>query len=503
MLTKIEVGENEVSRYKQESFIAPGLYYQYQGFKPSDVQKKRLQLMACSSRAGRFMWLAPFEPWVKRMLDGSMITVPLMSETLDWSMMGVCKDTARRWQQQLAEECYNYLRHGLQYRKGWIAPLGAGKTLGGLLIGQFFEPGEVAVLASRYLHETWRSEAKEWGLTTPLLSTYESCHKLPDSIKCLIVDESLALKNCDAQRSVKALEISKRCEVAIGFTGIPVGGGGPLDWRWLRVIAPGSVPSDPKAFQFAWGLDTQLKEVGPNKAYVTENWDHDKLAKFISPFIHTIDISEISQELPEVTTTFITCPKPTQYEQIKAGAATTSGTHKRLAQVLQCTDGFIYNDEDTPIRLQSAKLQAVKEWVEGLNEPVLLVANWTDSVKQLASMFIDLRPAVLSGSTANPSAEIERFKTGQTRLMIANAGYSKGMNLQKVCRVAGFVSISSKPDDLQQMIARIVRPGQRDAVQLVFFVCEDTMDKRRIELVQKHRDCSDKFIEQLLLEELL
>jgi len=76
------------------------------------------------------------------------------------------------------------------------------------------------------------------------------------------------------------------------------------------------------------------------------------------------------------------------------------------------------------------------------------------------------------------------------------------MNLQKICRIIGFLSVSSKPDDLEQMIGRIVRPGQRDGVQITYFVCEDTMDRRRIELVQKHRGCSQEFIEKLLLEEL-
>jgi len=503
MLSLIEVKENEVSRYKQETFIAPGKYYMFQGYlAKDDPRKKKLQLMCCSSAKYKCLWLAPYEPWVKRMLDGSLIQVPAKLEQVDWSLIGIRQELVRRWQQWLLSECYTYLRAGLEYRKGWVAPLGAGKTLAGLLIGQFFEPGEVAVLASRYLHETWRSQAQEWGFPIPLLSTYESSHKLPNSVKCLIVDESLGLKNPDAQRSLKALEISKRCEVAVGFTGIPTSGGGPLDWRWLRVIAPGSVPDDPKAFQFAWGLDTELKEVGPNKAYVTTQWDHQKLAKFIAPHVHTIDLSEISQELPEVTTTYISCPQPKQYEQIKAGAGTTKGTHKRLAQVLQCTDGFIYNDADQPVRLPSEKLIAVVEWVEGLNESVILVAAWTDTINQLADLLMEYRPAVLGGGAKDPGAEIERFKTGQTRLLIANAGYSKGMNLQKICRIIGFLSVSSKPDDLEQMIGRVVRPGQRDGVQITYFVCEDTMDRRRIELVQAHRGCSEQFIEKLLLEEL-
>jgi len=502
MISKIEIGENQVSAYKQETFIAAGTYYRFLGSRPSDLQKKRLSLKACS-RGSEFLWLAPFEPWVKRIVDGQLDIRPSTNEEPDWGMVGLNPCMVRRWQAWLVKECWNYLRNGIPYRKGWVAPLGAGKTLGGLLLGQFFEPGEVAVLASRYLHETWKSEAKEWGLNLPLLSSYESSHKLPAGIKCLIVDEVNALKNPDAQRSVRATAISSKCEVAIGFTGIVTGGRGPVDLRWLRAINAGCVPADEKAFQFMFGLDTALKEVGANKAYVTTKWDNAAVSKFVAPFLNTVNLAEISAEMPDITYTYIQCEQPQQFESIKAGAGTTRGTHKRLAQVLQATDGFIYNDDEQPIRIVSDKLRTVREWVDNLGEPVVLVSNWTDCIIQLSEIFQDMRPAVLSGSTKDPGAEIDRFKTGNTSLLIANAGFSKGMNLQKVCRVIGFLSVSSKPDDLQQMVGRVARPGQKDAVQITFFVSEGSLDRRRIELVQAHRDCSEDIILKLLEGELM
>jgi hypothetical protein len=502
VIVKYLVEPNTVTHYKQETFLEPGVYYRYLGTKPNDETKRRLCLRACN-KGREFLWLTVYEPWVKSFVDGQFITRPSVDLPPDWFLVGVDPKLVRGWQQRLVREAWNYLRSGLDYRKGWIAPLGAGKTLAGLLVMNLYERGEAAVLASRYLHETWKSQAAEWGLPEPLISTYESCHKLPESIRCLIVDEAVAFKNADAQRTIKAVEVSQRCDTVIGFTGIPTAGGGPSDFRWLRVVEPGCLPGELKAWQFKWGLDTKVQEVGPNKAYVTTEWDTKAVAKFISPYINTVDISEIASEMPEVTFTTITCAQPQQYEQIRAGAATTSGVHKRLAQVLQCTDGFIYNDDARPVRIVSDKLRVVEEWVKNLGEPVILVSAWTEAIEQLAEIFRDEWPAVLTGSTADPSNEIARFKSGHTRVLIADAGFSKGMNLQKVCRVIGFLSVSSKPDDYRQMLGRVARPGQKDGVQIVHFQCENTLDARRLELVQKHGECSEQFIDKLLEEELL
>lgn len=504
MLKLINVKPNSVHLYKQEdNFVEPGNYYQFTG-RPSDIEKRSFSLKAVqvAGQPRSFMWLAPAEPWVKRQKDGLFLTQPAMDEEPDWSMIGIRPELLRSWQKLILKEVWNYLRSGMRYGRGWVAKLGAGKTLAGLMICQLFEPGEAVVLCSRYLFETWRSQSEEWGFACPLLSTYESAHKLPATVKCLVIDEVLSLKNSDAQRSVKALRIAERCEVAVGFTGIPTAGKGPMDFRWLRVLEPGCVPADETAWKFLFGLDTELKEVGGNKAYITTSWDESRVSAFVNPFLRTVDPAEINAELPEITYSFIECPAPSQYKQIAVGAATTRGVHKKLAQVLQCTDGFIYNDNEQPVRLQSPKLFAVKDFVENLGEPVILVANWTEAIVQLSELFVAEQPTVVYSGSKDVGAEIERFKSGQTKLMIVNAGYSKGMNLQKVCRTVCFLSTSTKPDDYQQMVGRVYRPGQKDAVQIIHFVCENTLDRHRVELVQKHTDCSENFINELLLKEL-
>lgn len=506
MLSLIEIKPGEAHAYKQpDSPIEPGRYFKFGGFLPKnpegEAKKKILELKAVELK-GRFTWIAPCEPWVKRIQDGQLFSEPTLNEEPRWDLIGIDPNILRSWQREFAKEVWNYLRQGVFYGKGWIARVGAGKTLAGLTIMQLFEPSECLVIVERYLWETWRSQAAEWGFPIPALSTAESAHKIPaGKIKCLVVDEALRLKNPLAQRSQHVERIARECELVVGFTGIPTGGGGPLDFRWLRVINPGCVPKSPLAWQFKFGLDTQLKDVGPNKAYITTQYDRAAIAQFISPYIHTVDPEEIIRELPEIQFHFIECDAPKQYDLIKQGGATCSGTHKRLAQTMQATDGFVYDDQDKPIRFASPKLDIVQKLVEDIGEPVILVTAWSDAVDQLRNLFASEMPSVVEGGAAFDT-EISRFKSGLTRILIANAGFSKGMNLQSVCSNIIFLSTSTKPDDYEQMLGRVHRPGQKNGVNIFHICCKDTLDRRRVELVQAHKGCSEDFVLKLLLEEL-
>jgi hypothetical protein len=511
MLTRIEVGEQEYCAYKQpEAYIAPGTYYVYQSsFKRTPSQKaeferikKVLELKAVQNPQGKFLWLAPYEKWVKRVVDGTLDMIPAQTIEPDWSIIGVEPTKLRTWQRDCITEAWTFLASGLRYTKGWIARIGSGKTLAGLAAMNMFEPEKCLVLADKYLFETWYSEANKWGFPRPILSTYESAHKHNGrDIECLILDEVLKLKNPETQRSKAVEKISRNCRLVLGFTGIAVAAKRCQDFRWLRAVAPGSVPATEKAWQFAFGLDTRLEELGGNKAYVTDTYNEEAITNFVSPFVRTIDQTEVINELPDIQFNYIEVDAPGQFNLIKSGGATTKGNPKRLAQVLQCTDGFIYNDDDKPVRVTSPKIPAVKDFVDNLGEPVILVTNWSEGVQILREQLLDYDPSIIEGGS-NFIGEITRFKEGHTQVMILNAGFSKGMNLQGVCRTIVFLSTSSKPDDYEQMLGRVYRPGQKLGVNIVFFTCKDSLDKRRIELVQKHKEYSAEVVERLLLEEL-
>lgn len=491
-------------RYKSDVEPAPGYYFQIPG-RPSEQQRKALGAQAVVSPSGRFCWLAPAEPWVQRLMVGTMDVRPWdYKAPIQWDRLPfnpLILDQLRDWQMEFVTDGIQALTRGHPYRRGAVVTLGGGKTLAGLLLCQL---GDVSVVAaSTYLHETWRSEAKKWGLVCPILTTYESIHKCPDP-DVLVIDEVLGLKDAESKRHQGCLKKANKAQVVVGFTGTPTGGKGPMDWRWLRVIEPGCVPADERSWRFLFGKDTRVEEIVPGRsAYVTTQWHVDQVAKFVSPYVYSADTDYLMEQLPEVQYSVISVPTPRDWAMVAAGGATTTTASKRVAQCRQVSDGFVTTDAGAIIQLPHApKLDAVCDWVEGLGEPVVLYAAWTGTIQLLAQRLAHHQPAIVTGETGDPGMEISRFKTGATRLMIANARFSQGMNLQEVCRIVAFVSWSLNPTDRKQAEGRVYRPGQTRGVQIVDFVCQDTLDQRTLDLIQGHQHLTEEQIEALLLKDL-
>lgn len=493
MLTIREVKPGELTRYKRDEPVEAGTYYQT-SWLPTDVARM-VGAIACQDARGKFIRLLPREAWVKRLLDKWEPPLVAGERTIrKWG--GHPPFKFRKFQCDLYEEARANLDAYGEYRRGWIARIGAGKTLAGLLVAELCETS--AVLAPSHLHDQWREEAERHHRRCPTISTYESAHKLPE-VEALVMDEVLAVKNPDAQRAAKALAVSSKAKVVVGFTGTS-SSVAPYDLRWLRDVYPGCVPRDMKTWQHLWGHDTQLVEVAPGRSvYVTNNWDNEAISKFVEPFLSVVPPAEIEKELPAVQYLRVKVPKPRRYELILNGAATERSAAKAVAQARQITDGFFYDDEHVAHVMGSEKLDAVAGYVEDTDMPLVIFAAWDWAVQALAERFKDEAPAVLRGENADSyGLEITRFQKGDTRLLIANARIATGMNLQRGKAVL-FMSHSLKPDDDAQAIGRIVRPGQ-DAKQVtvVDFVCEGTLDEVTVDTIRAHQGESEAFVQAAL-----
>jgi hypothetical protein len=498
MLKSIIIGAGW-ERYKAGVEVPAGQYY-HVGFRPNDNQKKQLGLIATSSPEGRFMWLAPHEEWVKRAVLGGLPVHMPPDSSVRWDLIGVNPDLLRPWQREMIEVAWGQRGHEL--RLACQAGLGSGKTLVGLMLLQMSETGGV-VLAPRHIHETWRSEADKWGFPHPRISTYESAHKITEVYDTVILDEMHQVKNPDANRHDHAAGLCSVATLAVGFTASLVGARGPLDFRALRVVAPGSVPAGETAWRFLFGLDTRLEEVAPGrKAYVTHTWNTEAVANFVRPYVYTVDTADITAQLPELTETVVSLPHPPDYDMVKAGGGTSRNKSKLVAQTRQCTDGFVERDDGRIVPLSTAKIDWIAEFVEHLGEPVVIYAAWRQSVIQLASRLHQYSPSVISGDTRDTENQIKRFKDGVTQVMILNSKFSAGMNLQERCRTMVFMSLSTSPVDLFQAKGRIHRPGQKRGCQVVYLQCVGTIDERAHELIVNHNDLSEDQIEKLLEAEV-
>jgi len=501
VLTKITLrAEDGWTRYRQDQPIE-GTFYRFRGFRRwTPAEKKALGLIA-ASRDKAFMWLMPFEPWVRRVLLGDLI-LPVFSGKPDWNLIGLDPKRLYPVQRKVIEQAWGAVEQGQQYRKGIIMGLGAGKTLIGLCLCAMGD--HPVVVAPSYLHSNWADDARKWGLPMPRITTYESSHKVSEA-DVVIIEEVLNLKSPEALRSRKVRTLTDKAQIVVSLTGTPTGALGPMDFRWLCAVSPGSVPESETCWKFLFGLDARLEEVAPGRsAYVVDTWDTDKVSKFVSPYIYSVDTQNLVAYLPEVQYQTVTLPTPKAYAQVRMGIASDTTRAKVLSQARMCADGFVLRDDGTVIELSTEKLDAIEDFVEKLGEPVLIVAAWDHSVTLLEKRLQAYSPSVIRGglSAEESGFAVTRFKTGVTQVLIANASFSQGLNLQH-CRTLVIMSPSSSPSNFQQIVGRIYRPGQTRGCVVVSFQCEGTLDARTYDLVRGHIELSQEQVENLLAQELI
>lgn len=510
MLQRIEVKPNTYARYKAENeFIPAGIYYKTNArLNTNERLKKGLRSVAAQDEKGQFCWLLPYEQWVKRVTEG--FTPPeFRLYGNDYCETGVREffdltpalwSQLRTWQKQSLADIVACAGKTGGYARSQIARIGAGKTLFGLCVLNSAE--KPVAVAPSYLHRGWKEEAIKWGLKMPHITTYESAHHVTGGCDRVVFDESLALKNPHAVRHQKALKLRETAAIAIGFTGSE-SSVSPMDLRWLNVVSPGCLPNDEVAWRFLWGLDTELKEVAPErKVYVTKTWNHKAIAEFAAPYVGIVDPNAIAAELPEVEYRRVYTPRPARFDMILGGMGTEGGVSKRLSQARTLSDGFFYDDLGTPVEMDSHKLDALAEIVENNDEPIVIWGAWSETVRRAAEKFKAESPAVLTGETGDYGEEIERFRSGSTRLLIANARIAFGMNLQRA-KLMVFVSNCMYPVLREQAVGRIARPGQKaKGVVVIDLLATGTLDERQLELLTTHKGESEAFIEHRLREEM-
>lgn len=510
MLTQIEVQPGQYVRYKSAEPVPPGLYYFTRQRFDGPAAKKLKSAIAATpverKGGGGFMWLVPYERWVKRIVEGY---VP--PEVAGYDVGGTtaapenalhiehCWEKLRPWQKQFCTQAIVSLSRLGYYRRGWIAPLGAGKTLAGLCALNNFE--RPLVIAPPSLHATWAEEATKWGLTCPRFTTYQSAHKYLEA-DAVVMDEVLDAMNPLTKNHRNVLAASAKADLVVGFTGTP-SSVNPMNLRWLRGVSPGSVPEQETAWRFLWGLDTELVEVAPERqAYVTKTWDLDAISRFTAPYLAAVPLDEIKKDLPEIEFRKIEVPQPARFKMIVKGVGTEHGKAKAVAQARQLSDGFVYDDAGQAIDVNTDKIDAVDRLVRDSEEPFVIAAAWDQTIRRLAERFKDLAPAVMSGSTGEYGSEEARFKKGETRLVIVNSRISKGFNWQRA-RLMIIVSNSLSPVHRKQLIGRIYRPGQAAAGVVIYdIVAKDTLDEPALKLLDEHTEQSEAFVEAALAREM-
>lgn len=290
--------------------------------------------------------------------------------------------------------------------------------------------------------------------------------------KSVIYDEPQSLRTGEGTaKGAGARVLSDHAEYVVGLTATPIFNYGQDVWCVMSFIDP-SVLGSLEDFRREWvdlrGRITDPKALG---TYLREQHAMIRRLK-----------SDVGLELPKVSRII----EYVDYDQKTVDSIEELA--KRLAIKASSGDYFergqAVRELDMMVRQATglSKAKAVAQFVRLLvdaGEPVLLL-GWHRAVYDIwLQELADLEPAMYTGSetASRKNKEIDRFKSGQTKVLIMSLRSGAGVDgLQHCCSTVVFGELDWSPGIHQQVVWRVDRDGQLHPVSAFFLVTDEGSD---------------------------
>lgn len=313
----------------------------------------------------------------------------------------------------------------------------------------------------------------------------------------LILDELTSYKSPDAGRS-KAVQ-SIDAPIKVGLTGTFLANGAidiygqtaavGLDfgmnfyaWRatYFRDALAGSGLQFHK-WKLSVPLEAVLKPIRENIFTLTAQ-DYLQIPE-VSHVTHKVEVGEEVRRAIEELDAFLAMELN--------GETMTFDENQKFAKLQTLCDGFVYDEEGTPKRsAKSEKLEAVADFVADCvdaGEHVLLFYAFRDEKDWLCELLKTRGVRVYDVSRRD---FIGKWESGEIDCLIAHpASAGHGLNLQHGGRTIVWSTLTYNYELFAQGNARLARQGQRQNVQIHFFVADKTCEENALRaLIRKNEE---------------
>lgn len=335
-------------------------------------------------------------------------------------------------------------------------------------------------------------------------SDFEEIQKIlePDVI---ILDEAQRIKNWKTKTawSVKQL----KTPYAFVLTGTPIENRIEEIYSILQLVDPYILGPLYKFNQTFFEFNDNKKPIGYKNLDVL----HEKL----KPVLLRRLKKDVEQQLPERTINnfFVKMDEEQQlrYEEYQARVskllaimkkrALTEDESKKLQQWLACmrmiADTPYILDEQCKICPKLEELKHVlEELLVGTTNKIIIFSEWERMlflVREHVQNELRLSFAWHTGSVAQEKRreDIKRFKEDpECRLFLTTDSGSTGLNLQ-AANVVINMDLPWNPAKLEQRIARAWRKHQTRSVQVINFICENSIEERMLTTLSQKQTLSD------------
>jgi len=342
--------------------------------------------------------------------------------------------------------------------------------------------------------------------------------KKPWPFDAVVIDELSSFKSATAKRFRALRRVIGQARVVIGLTGTPAPNGYIDLWPQVYLLDRGErLGGTVSAFRntyfspgahkghivYEWKLKPGAKEqidaaIGDIcLSMKAEDWIHlpdiiyrQYLVSMSKDERKVYDYFQRERVLPLLGDAL---SDPEHFTSLVAGDTAAITANK----LLQMANGDVYDDAGGVFHIHDRKLDALEDIVEAANgEPVLVFYTYKPGAAAIRKRFPG---AVQLGDCGMDTSEvISRWNRGEIPILLchpASAGH--GLNLQEGGHIVVWFGLPWSLELYQQANARLHRMGQTQSVIVEHLICEDTIDQRVIEALERKDSTQEALLNAL------
>lgn len=321
----------------------------------------------------------------------------------------------------------------------------------------------------------------------------------------VVIDELSSFKSSRSKRFKALRKCIVKADRVVGLTGTPQSNGYMDLWSEIYLIDSGErlertitryrdkyfrdVSRSPnfQIWELLRGADEHITKLLSDICMSMTAADYLKMPKRIDNFIN-IRLSDKELKMyREMERNMFLRFEEEEKDVIAFSAAALAG------KLLQLANGFVYDEDRTPMRIHQKKLEALEEIIDtNSGEPVLVFYNFKADLEVLQNRFKQAK-------VLRDSEDIARWNKGETELLLAHpASMGHGLNIQEGGHIIVWYGLNWSLELYQQANARLYRQGQKSNTVIIHhLIAEGTIDEQVVKALESKGESQAKLIEAL------
>lgn len=320
----------------------------------------------------------------------------------------------------------------------------------------------------------------------------------------IVLDELSAYRSPGAKRFRVLKRRRKTMRGVIGLTGTPA------PKSLLDLWAPVTLLDGGRAFGTLTRFRSEYFTPGRRNGHIIYEWlakpdTYERIMSRIRPFCLTMRAKDRLKGMPDmlISNILVDMPQATRaaYDRfrrdylLQLGDTSVDAVNAGVLvnRLTQFTAGLLYSDDHARVHwLDEAKLDALTRLVDDLGEPILIFYWFQGELTRLRERF---------GSRLHTVDEpniVTEWNKGRVGLLAAQPMSAKfGLNLQQGGHIIVWLSLPWSMEDWLQANARLARQGQSETVRVFRLVEPDTIDDRKLAVLEQRIGLQDALMAEL------